>query len=110
MVLVGGFGSSDWLYQQVKDKLAGKELTITRPESSLQVFVYLDEVCDSYINSCLAVTRQYPTVPYPFTSTTMFELALPKSHMGVVFTSHTTLKILSISNVPNTDLPTQMAR
>ncbi|KAF9523665.1 hypothetical protein CPB83DRAFT_657624 [Crepidotus variabilis] len=35
MVLVGGFGSSDWLYQQVKDKLAGKELTITRPESSL---------------------------------------------------------------------------
>ncbi|KAF9523664.1 hypothetical protein CPB83DRAFT_862443 [Crepidotus variabilis] len=35
MVLVGGFGASDWLYQRAKDRLAGKKLTISRPENNV---------------------------------------------------------------------------
>jgi hypothetical protein len=33
VVLVGGFAASDWLFQQVKDRLTTKGLAVTRPEN-----------------------------------------------------------------------------
>jgi len=33
VVLVGGFAASDWLFQQVKDRLTTKGLVVTRPEN-----------------------------------------------------------------------------